>query len=114
MNDHLEDELRRALRPADPGDAFTRKVMAQVRARDAVSPPPRPRPSHHALRWLPAALAASLLMAIIVQHERSQERIADERAIEDGLRAREQLLAALQVTSEKLDLAYQAVQHEAQ
>jgi len=113
MNDHLEDELRRALRPADPGDDFTRKVMARVRSRETTAPAPRTRASHQALRWLPAALAASLLMAIIVKHERIEERTTDERAIEDGLRARDQLLAALQVTSAKLDLAYQAVQNEA-
>jgi hypothetical protein len=111
MNDHLEDELRRALRPADPGDDFTRRVMAQVQAREAAQPAARKRAAPPILRWLPAALAASLLIAIIFQHEQSAERIAAERAIEEGLRARDQLLAALYVTSEKLDLAYQAVQN---
>jgi hypothetical protein len=114
MNDSLEDELRRALRPVDPGDDFARKVMARVQRHGRVAPAMRARASHRVLQWLPAALAASLLVTIIVKHERIEERTAQERAIEDGLRAREQLLAALHVTSEKLDLAYQLVHDESQ
>jgi hypothetical protein len=104
MSDFLENELRRALRPEDPGDDFTRTVMTRVRAQTAPETPRRAPTSQRALRWLPAALAASLLAAIVVKHER-----IEERTVQDGLRAREQLLQALRMTSEKLDLAYEVV-----
>lgn len=108
MSDFLENELRRALRPADPGDDFTRQVMARVRSQATVTQSRRRAPvSHRAVQWLPAALAASLLVAIIVKHER-----VEQQTVQEGLRAREQLLQALRVTSEKLDLAYDVV-HEA-
>lgn len=106
MNDLLENELRRALRPEDPGEDFTRKVMARIGSQAAT--PARPTPlGHRIVQWFPAALAASLLVAIIVKHER-----IEDRTVQDGLQAREQLLLALRMTSEKLDLAYEVV-HEA-
>jgi hypothetical protein len=108
MSDFLEHELRRALRPEDPGDDFTRQVMARVRTQAGAAAPRRTPVSHRVARWLPAALAASLLVAIIVNHER-----AEQQTVQEGLRAREQLLQALRVTSEKLDLAYEVVHHDA-
>ena len=103
MSDRIEAELRRALRPADPGDEFTRGVMARIQLAPAQSSSAKgPR----VLRWLPAALAASLLTAIIIQHE------AHEPALADGQLAREQLLEALRVTSQKLDIAYQVVHNQ--
>src|SRR5262245_17595114 len=108
MSDFLENELRRALRPEDPGEDFTRKVIGRVRSHVADAPPARPVPvSRRVVRWLPAALAASLLAAIIVKHER-----IEQQTVQEGLRAREQLLQALRMTSEKLDLAYDVV-HDA-
>jgi hypothetical protein len=107
MSDFLESELQRALRPEDPGDDFTRKVMARVRSQTAAPQPRRAPLGHRVVQWLPAALAASLLAAIIVKHER-----IEERTVQDGLRAREQLLQALRVTSEKLDLAYEVVRDD--
>lgn len=103
MSDRIETELRRALRATDPGDEFTRSVMARVHAQpsqtsNAVGSP--------VLRWLPAALAASLLVAIIVKHE------AREPALAEGELARKQLLEALRVTSQKLDIAYQVVHNQ--
>jgi sensor domain CHASE-containing protein len=52
-------------------------------------------------RWLPVALAASLILTVVVIHE--------HRKREQGLQARQQLIEALRVTGEKLDLAYRAV-----
>jgi hypothetical protein len=107
MSDFLEDELRRALRPVDPGDDFTHKVLARVQAQSTGRERHSRRLHERLVRWVPAALAASLLAAIIVNHEHSQAQMAEE-----GLRAREQLIAALRVTSEKLDLAYEAVHNQ--
>jgi hypothetical protein len=53
---------------------------------------------------LVGSVAATLAVAGIVTHQWWQER--QERA---GVEAREQVLQALRVTSEKLDLAYQIV-----
>ena len=105
MNE-LERDLKKALAPVDPGDRFTQAVMARVRAQpQSAVEPPRQRP--RVLQWLPAALAASLLMTIVMKHDERRTQELDE-----GLRARDELIAALRVTSEKLDLAYQVVQNE--
>ena len=114
MNDKLDQELRDALRPVDPGDDFTRAIMARVASPTATE---LPRPSAlrrfyaralpRTLSWAPAALAASLLVAIFVTHENHQQQ-----DIAAGLRARQELLEALRVTSEKLDIAYQVVHNE--
>lgn len=108
MNDPLDEDLRRALRPVDPGDDFTHAVMQRVQSRRVVPIANlRTRPKIvRVLPWAPAALAASLLMAIVMTHEHRKE----QQELAEGLRARQELLLALRVTSEKLDLAYQAVQ----
>jgi hypothetical protein len=114
MNDNLDQELRNALRPVDPGDDFTRAIMARVASQTVTElrrPPARP-PFHaralpRALPWAPAALAASLLVAIFATHESHQQQ-----DIAEGMRARQELLQALRVTSEKLDIAYQVVHNE--
>jgi hypothetical protein len=115
LDDRLDEELRDALRPVDPGDDFTRAVMARV-ASHTVTELRRPsaprrfftRALPRTLSWTPAALAASLLIAIFVTHEGHRQHDMSE-----GLRARQELLEALRVTSEKLDIAYQVVHNEA-
>ena len=57
---------------------------------------------------VPAALAASLILGVIVVHAWQVQR---ER---QGLQARQQLMEALRVTGEKLDLVYRGVNDEAQ
>jgi hypothetical protein len=106
----LDQELRRALRPVDPGDEFTRAVMARVAASKVTplsSKPARARFGARLLPWAPAALAASMLVAIFVTHEQQQRE-----EVQQGLQARQELLEALRVTSEKLDIAYQVVHSE--
>ena len=60
---------------------------------------------------MPAALAASLVAAVLLGQQladhRNQNQIARERA--EGLAAKQELLQALRVTSQKLDMAYEAV-----
>ena len=114
MNENFENELRSALRPVDAPDGFTERLMRSLPPRQpAASPAAAPTPvvtkREPRRYWIPGALAASLLAAVLAgQHvaELREERIA--RA--EGLAARSELLQALRVTSEKLDLAYQAVQ----
>ena len=111
MSEDLDHELRRALRPVDPGDEFTRAVMARVAASKVTPLLPGksalPRVSARVLPWAPAAVAASMLIAIFVTHEQRQR---DE--VQQGLQARRELLEALRVTSKKLDIAYQVVHNE--
>ena len=97
----LENRLQDALRPVDPGEDFTASVLTAVRREvRAVERAPRSK----AIFVWPSALAACLVAAVTVT---IQVREARER--EAGLRAREQVLEALQVTSEKLNLAYRVV-----
>jgi hypothetical protein len=111
MSDNLDQQLRRALRPVDPGEEFTRAVLARVSSQKVtdIGSASRRRTLHaRVLPWAPAAIAASLLIAIVMTH---QERRQEDN-IAQGLRAREELLQALRVTSQKLDIAYQVVHNE--
>ena len=105
MSDDLDNTLRKALRPVDPGESFTARVMAQVAAEGesgrASAAPASRRVSRSV--WLPAALAASLVLVVFGVHK------WNVRQEEAGLAARDQVIEALRVTSEKLDLAYQTV-----
>jgi len=94
MTDDLEAALRAALRPVDPPEGFTGRVMARVASAQ-----------RHRLRarWrIPAGIAAAVLLAIgICLHIQQQRR--------EGLEARRAIVEALRLTDEKLDLAYQTV-----
>jgi hypothetical protein len=113
MND-IENQLRRALRPVDPPAGFAERVMRALperRAPAAVLPlPPRAAPPGRAWRRLsaPTALAASLLAAVLLGQRLALWHFENERRA--GLAASQELMQALRVTSQKLDLAYQAVQ----
>ena len=104
MSDDLDNTLRKALRPVDPGESFTARVMAQVAAEgeSGASAAPASRRVARSV-WLPAALAASLVLVVFGVHK------WNVRQEEAGLAARDQVIEALRVTSEKLDLAYQTV-----
>jgi hypothetical protein len=113
MDDSLEQDLRRALRPLDPGGAFTERVLARVRNNASMADEPlAAKPSHRRMTWLPAAIAASAVMLTIAAMV--QQEIAARREAAAGARAKQELLEALRVTSEKLDLAYQAVENPTQ
>lgn len=104
MRGDLEGELRRALRPVDPGEEFTARVLARVAQEPADERPAglRAAPDRRRL-WLPLTLAASLAAALILQREWHAQRDLQ------GPEARRQLIEALRVTSQKLDLAYRIV-----
>ena len=97
----LERRLRSALRAVDPGEGFTPRVMARIAAEPV-----------HVLRaarvgpvasWLAFGLAASVVLAVLLAHEWQARRL------EQGREARRQLIEALRVTDEKLNLAYRVV-----
>lgn len=105
--DHdLEQSLRAALRPADPGAGFAAGVLARLAAEPARAlRPPRARAT---ASWLTFAVAASVVLGLFVAHERQVRRT------EQGLEARRQLIQALRVTGEKLELASRAVNTSAE
>ena len=102
MSKDLDESLRSSLRPVDPGEQFTRNVMEAI-AQDSSHSDRVPAKPRTAFRWASAALVISLVCAVVTAHQwqvRRQER---------GLQARRQLIQALQLTGEKLDLAYRVV-----
>jgi negative regulator of sigma E activity len=94
-----EKQLKSALRPVVPPEGFAERVMLRIE-----QAPERSRVSHLP-KWF-AAIAASLLLGVIVLHQWQMSRQAQ------GLEARRQLIEALRVTGEKLDVAYQIVNSE--
>jgi hypothetical protein len=109
VNEDLDKTLRKALRPVDPGEEFTARVLARAAeegARGAAGAPPSARKVPRFI-WVPAALAASLALVVVGAH------VWRERQEEAGLAARDQVMEALRVTSEKLDLAYEIVNRPA-
>lgn len=106
MHENLDEKLRKALRPIEPEGDLANDVLARIDAHEQQSgkQPPFVRRER---RWqIPVAVAASVAVAFFVGLELKQQQ--------EGLRAREQLIEALQVTSSKLDLVHQIVQEHSQ
>jgi hypothetical protein len=98
MNDDLEAKMRAAMRPVAPGDELSRKLVASLAAVE---------PKKRSNWWIPASLAASMLLAFGVQHH-----LREQRDLKNGLEARREVLEALRMTSQKLNLAYEAVKSQ--
>ena len=119
MTDNFEDELRRALRPVKAPAGFAGRVMQALPERRAgatvttlnvkATAPARPArlPNYWQRLGAPAALAASLVVAVVLGVQMAAH--VQQREDAAGLAASRELMQALQVTSRKLDLAYQAV-----
>jgi len=114
--DRLERALRAALRPVDPGAAFTavlqarlvtadlRPQVARVAAPDRIPPPPPvPCVAGGGGRDCRGAGIAAQIAEL-----RGEERAALARA--EQARAHAQLLLALEITSERLGLAQQRIE----
>lgn len=114
MSENFENELRRALRPVDAPAGFTERVMRALPAQREPAPPKFRESSAQRMKrrfGIPAAFAAALLLSIgLAQHvaDVTRGRVAAEKEAA-GLAASRELMQALHVTSQKLDLAYQAV-----
>jgi hypothetical protein len=116
MTDEFENELRRLMRPVEAPEGLTERIMAALPPRATaatVTPIESARVTPRSPRnfWMPGALAASLVGAVLLgtfaAKENDQQLAKREEAA--GLEARRELMEALRVTSQKLDLAYDAV-----
>lgn len=96
MNEQeLEQALRAALRPADPGDDFADVVLARLRMPGRLHTPARHYLRMPLHRWgLTAVLAACVIAAVGLVRWR-QQTVQWQR----GLAARAQLLQALNIAS---------------
>jgi hypothetical protein len=122
----IDDALGQALRAEDPGAAFTQRVLARAReeraakrsevselpvsprtevsARAAHASPARARHRFTATRKLIAAIAASLtLVAAGTQY------VQHRRYVAEGERARAQVLAALRLTNQTLNIVHDKI-----
>ena len=107
----LENELRRLLRPVDAPAGLADRVMRSLPEHAkpaAITVLSAPRRSRMQQFGLPTALAASLLAAVLLGQYTSEQRAL--RAEQRGIEASRELMQALRLTSDKLDIAYQAVQ----
>jgi hypothetical protein len=111
MSMDLESRLRAALRPMAPSDEFEKKLISCV-----TDKPRYMRAKHRRFgwgglnsraRWISAAAAATLLIAVGIQ-----VRVQEQRERENGLAARRQVVEALRMTSQKLNLAYEIVKNQ--
>ena len=109
MSKDIESEMRAALRPVAPSEEFSQKLAANVTSRRSAALKPRRVPSgrHPLVWWLSASLAASEVLAVGVHQHLEQQRLQ-----QSGLEARREVLQALRVTSQKLNLAYEAVKSQ--
>jgi len=116
MSHDIENELRRALRPVDPPAGFAARIVAALPPREsATTLTVLPAPARaNASRWqrlgVPATLAASLVVGLLTGQHLAAQRF--EREEQAGLAASRELMRALRVTSQKLDLAWEAVRKE--
>ncbi len=109
MTDEFENQLRRAMRPVDAPEGFAERLMKRLPEREKPVLVALPTPLRRSRQYgLPAALAASLLAAVLLGQQLASHRFEREEQAA-GLAAKQELLQALRVTSQKLDMAYQAV-----
>jgi hypothetical protein len=110
MTQEIESRVSAALRPVAPREGFSQKLLARVMAEQPVRPKPRRLFSEGAKPlawWLTASLAACLVLAVGVQQHLQQQRLR-----QSGLEARREVVEALRMTSQKLNLAYEAVKNQ--
>ncbi|HEX3395229.1 MAG TPA: hypothetical protein VHS76_00930 [Steroidobacteraceae bacterium] len=109
MSKDIESQMRAALRPIAPSDEFSQTLLTRVTLQRPSQPGQRRiGASMHALAWwLTASLAASVILAVGVHQHLQQQRLQ-----QSGLEARREVVEALRMTSQKLNLAYEAVKRQ--
>jgi hypothetical protein len=97
---NLEDELHRTLTRKSAPDGFADRVLSRLDA-------PRHRTSASTLRRIAAAIVITAALGGLTAHQ-----IIEHRRIEEGERARRQLMTALHIASAKMRVAQRAVVHD--
>ena len=105
MNLHYEfdDELNRAMRRKSAPDGFADRVLSRLGNATA----PRHRTSASMLRRIAAAIILTAALGGLTAHQ-----IIEHRRIEEGQRARRELMTALHIASAKMRVAQRAVAHD--
>ena len=106
MSEDFESKLRQVLKPVAPHRSVRGQVMAALQAqsrRQAGRPARLPRYA----AWLSMGLAASIVAGVGWSWHLKQEQ-----ALAEQLEARRQVIEALRVTNQKLDLAYMTVRDQ--
>jgi len=109
MSEDLESQMRAALRSVAPSEQFSQKLVASVTSQPPAAPKARRRVAGLPLLawWSSAGLAACVVLAVGIQQHLQQQRLQ-----QSGLEARREVMEALRVTSQKLNLAYEAVKSQ--
>jgi hypothetical protein len=108
MSKDIESQMRAALRPVAPSEEFSQRLLAGVTNEGPAARKPRRGARVHPLAWwFSASLAASVVLAVGVHQHLQQQRLQ-----QTGLEARREVMEALRVTSQKLNLAYEAVRSQ--
>ena len=95
-----EAQLTRLFKKKEPPEGFAERVLARV------ARPPKARPPRLS-RWLLAVACLGLFTVTGGLLQRQHER----RTRAEGEKARAELIQALQISSEKLNLAFRKINH---
>ncbi len=98
----LENELRTAMRREDPPEGFAGRILARVQ--ETKRSTWTEFFASRSLRWAVAGAMCLMLAVAGIEYKRAQE----ERA--RGEAAKQQLMLALRITADKLQLAQEKVQ----
>jgi hypothetical protein len=90
--DQFENDLKEALRQVDPPPGFEQRVLARLARESAAA---HRRPSRFTAWAAAAGLAFASLGGVAIYQYQQQQR---------AIKARDQLLLALRITSQKLDV----------
>jgi len=97
---NFEDDLTHALERKSAPDGFADRVLSRLET-------PRHRSSASTLRRIAAAIVITASLAGLTAHQ-----IIEHRRIEEGERARRELMTALHIASAKMRVAQRAVVHD--
>jgi hypothetical protein len=96
---NLENDLKRTLQRESPPDGFAQRVMQRIERQGEEADAPRRRPV-----WWRAA-AASVTLGVLLGGYATHKAVEHRR----GEHAKEQVLEAMRITSEKMRYAQQEV-----
>ena len=102
MNE-FDERLKKALQQKAPASDFAARVAVRISQNEAQSKWPTPR-QISPWRWATVAVLIIATIGSIGYHQQQRER-------SQGEAARRQVMLALQITNEKLQIAQQKVRH---